>query len=173
MEERKRNLSDIVQDFLALLNVMDETDGTESDLHGELDAIEAELSAKVQAAINVVITLEATATAERERAARVVAHSRALEAHATRLRGWVESCLLAADIREMKAGDYTVKLAKRPASVVLDEPTFLAWAAAERPELLRFRDPEPDKKAIGAALKEGEVLPGAGLLTDGVSLRWR
>ena len=171
--ERRRTLADIVQDFLSLLNVMEDADGVESDLHGELDAVEAELAEKVRAAINVVITLEATATAERERATRVVTHARALEAHATRLRAWVESCLLAANIREMEAGDYRVKLAKRPASVVLDEPTFLAWAAAERPELLRFRDPEPDKKQIAVALKDGEVLPGAGLLTDGVSLRWR
>ena len=66
-----------------------------------------------------------------------------------------------------------MKLAKRPASVVLDEPRFIAWAAGERPELLRFKDPEPDKKAIKTALQDGEVLYAAELSTDGVRLTWK
>ena len=45
---------------------------------------------------------------------------------------------------------------------IFDPDTFRAWAERERPDLLRVTvKTEPDKTAIGEALKAGEAITGA------------
>lgn len=58
---------------------------------------------------------------------------------------------------------------KSPAHVEL-EPDFLDWAKEHNDELLRYKEPEPDKKAIMAALKAGDEIPYARLEDGGMSL---
>lgn len=42
--------------------------------------------------------------------------------------------------------------------------SFMVWAR-EQDKFLRWKDPEPDKTAIKAAIKAGEVIPGAELVS--------
>jgi len=45
------------------------------------------------------------------------------------------------------------------------EPAFIEWARENGlHDLLRYKDPEPDKTAIGKLLKAGQILPGAQLV---------
>jgi len=164
------NLSDIVTAYLDALR--DGAEDAELDLTAAIDTAGDALTAKVSACVAVVESLEGRAKVERERVQRTQAHARALENSAERLRSWVAENLARAGLERLDCGTVEVRTAKKPPSVRLDEPTFLAWAAAERDELLRFKDPEPDKKAILAALKQGEVIPGAALITDARRLTW-
>jgi hypothetical protein len=49
-------------------------------------------------------------------------------------------------------------------SVEIEPDDFLPWAKEYATEFLRFKDPEPDKAAIKAALKAGEYVEGAELV---------
>jgi len=51
---------------------------------------------------------------------------------------------------------------RRSTAVTLDS-SFIPCALESGGAYLRFRDPEPDKKAIADALKAGTVIPGAAL----------
>lgn len=56
------------------------------------------------------------------------------------------------------------KISYHSSEAVELEAGFTAWAEKTRPDLMRYKLPEPDKKAIKAALKEGEAIEGAALI---------
>jgi prophage antirepressor-like protein len=159
--------------MIALLYVDDpESDELRADLryHALIDADEA-LDDKLSSAIHVITQYEAAAVSERARAARILRFARAREHDAERLRAWVSSCLAEIGETRRSCGEYQITVAAGPPKVMLDD-SFLAWAAAERDDLLRYEDPRPDKIAIKRALADGEVIPGARLV-ETLSLRWR
>lgn len=43
--------------------------------------------------------------------------------------------------------------------VKVDEANFISWAKAANNDLLRYKEPEPDKNAIVAGLKNGDDIP--------------
>ena len=58
---------------------------------------------------------------------------------------------------------HRVKCSWRKSTAVALDDSFIKWASEQSPELLRYKTPEPDKKAITAALKGGQKIPGARL----------
>ncbi len=52
----------------------------------------------------------------------------------------------------------------RTSEVVELSEDFIAWATKNGEQFLRYKDPEPDKTAIKAALKEGQTVFGAELV---------
>lgn len=73
-------------------------------------------------------------------------------------------------LAEMLAGEkFTsprVAVSWRKSQAVELGADFLPWARQYGDQYLSYRDPEPDKKAIGAALKAGQEIPGAELVTN-------
>jgi len=57
-----------------------------------------------------------------------------------------------------------VAITYRTSQAVELTPEFLEWAITQD-KFLRYKDPEPDKTAIKAALKAGETVPGAEIVT--------
>lgn len=51
----------------------------------------------------------------------------------------------------------SVKISRRKNPVVKLDDQFMDWAVQNAPEFIRVHEPEPDKIAIKAALKDGEV----------------
>lgn len=165
----RRNLADIVT---AYLDTLIDSDGVDLDLTAELDAAAEPMVEKFRACIAVHESLTGRAVVEKERAKRIGAHARALDNNADRLLEWMAHNFMRTGLDRLDVGTAEIRLMKKPPSVRLNEPEFMAYAAAERDDLLRWKDPEPDKKAILAALKDGEVIPGAALVTDGKRLTW-
>ena len=56
-----------------------------------------------------------------------------------------------------------VSLTYRKSRQVEISEEFIEFAKANCTHLLRYKEPEPDKKAIGDLLKSGNVLPGAAI----------
>ena len=54
---------------------------------------------------------------------------------------------------------------RKSQAVQLDDD-FLPWAKQYGDQFLLYKDPDPDKKAIAAALKAGEAVPGAELVMN-------
>ena len=58
---------------------------------------------------------------------------------------------------------------KSPAHVEFDS-AFMDWAKNNRDDLLRYKEPEVNKKAVADALKAGEDVPHAWMADGGMSL---
>jgi hypothetical protein len=61
---------------------------------------------------------------------------------------------------------HSMSLVERGPALVIDDPALIP------PTLMRERDPEPDRKAITAALKAGGEVPGCRLSNGGSHLRF-
>ena len=95
--------------------------------------------------------------ARKERFERVVETNRAL----------IEQAMLIADVQKIDRPTHGLTMAKRPAKVeVIDEAAIPArfWVAS---------DPKLDKRALGDALKAGDNVEGAALVTPAPSLTIR
>ena len=95
--------------------------------------------------------------ARKERFERVVETNRAL----------IEQAMLIADVQKIDRPTHGLTLAKRPAKVeVIDEAAIPArfWVAS---------DPKLDKRALGDALKAGDAVEGAAMVTPAPSLTIR
>lgn len=58
-----------------------------------------------------------------------------------------------------------VKVSYKNSESVETTEEFIAWAKANRDDLLRYKEPEADKKKIKEALKNGDSLRGASIVT--------
>lgn len=59
-----------------------------------------------------------------------------------------------------------VAVSWRKSQAVQLDADFLPWAMQHGGQYLSYKDPDPDKKAIAAALNAGEDVPGAELVTN-------
>lgn len=123
---------------------------------GEAEADLAEVQAQLDAAVKA---LHARAMAITEKANRRALWFRGLvEAWAVANRG--EVVRGKAKSRELLGGTIAFR-ASAEKVVVTDEAAFLAWAQPDHLDLLRFPEPEIDKKKLDALVKgTGEVPPG-------------
>lgn len=108
-----------------------------------------------------VKNLEADAKAIKEESRNLAARAKAAENKAEHLRQYMQFCL-----GEEKFQTPRLSVSFRHTKKVEVDADMLD---AIPDQYLRFKDPEPDKKAIGDALKAGEEIPGCGLV-DSVSL---
>jgi hypothetical protein len=168
----KRTLNDITADYGKMLNYIDDNDGeVQDDLLEQMHYIEDEFSVKVDRILSVVTNLESRAKAEGERATRIMAHKKALLNEAARIKNWVLSNMDVLGIDIVEGENYVAKVAKRPPILEVEPSEFFSWVRDHnRDDLLRFKDPEPNKTAIKDALKGGEKIRGATMITDGKRL---
>ena len=114
-----------------------------------LECIDALLEANTQDAV-IVAGVERVASdlsARKSRVAGRIQMRRAL----------IEQAMLTAEIKKLERPAATLSLANRPASLIVADESAIPsrfWIAA---------DPKLDRKALSAALKEGEAVTGAAL----------
>lgn len=128
------------------------------ELEAEWDGLEVELNTKIAGTVRWTQQERATADLIKAKAKALVDQANAIQAKCDRLDAFVMRIILEGG-NEPRGDEVTkVKVKENPASVVID---------GEVPEtFLRHKPtppPEPDKKAIKAAIEAGEVVPGAHL----------
>ena len=103
-----------------------------------------------------VKNLEADAKAIKEESKNLAARAKAAENKAEHLRQYMQFCLGEEKFQtpRLSVSFRHTKKVEVDADMLDDIPD----------QYLRFKDPEPDKKAIGDALKAGEVIPGCELV---------
>ncbi len=102
--------------------------------------------------------LEADAKAIKEEAKNLAARAKAAENKADHLREYLQFCLGGEKFQTPR-----LAVSFRHSKKVEVDPDMLD---AIPEQYLRFKDPEPDKKAIGDALKAGQNIPGCELVEN-------
>ena len=129
-----------------------------------LDALTMERDAKVE---NLALFIKNRASD----AAALDAEIKALTARMKTAKNEAQRCkdYLAYVLQGQKFETPRVAVSFRRSQKVELEPGWIEWAKDNRADLLRLKEPEADKVAIGKLLKSGEEIPGA-TLADSVTM---
>lgn len=111
--------------------------------------------------------LEHCGAAAKEYEAKAQAVKTLMDSLKKKYEGYMRRAKSAADFLEMNLEEgetiesERVKVYRRYSETTEISEGFVAWAQTEAPELLRFKDPEPDKAGIKKAIKGGAEIPFA------------
>jgi len=127
-----------------------------------LEGIEGELEVKATNIAKLTRNLDASAQAIREAARAMIERAERVERRADSIRAYLLWAMQAADIQKIECPEFKIARRKNPVSVVIDE-----WH--ELPDIFKVQKPSPlvpDKKAIKAAIDNGQKVPGAHLFQN-------
>jgi hypothetical protein len=143
------------------LNISDDDDLIETTIEGETGLIEA-----IDAALARIVELEALSTGIDTAITNLQTRQSRFDAGAGRLKGALMLAMDIAGLKKLERPMGTPILAKKQDAVTITSEADLPSAY-----LVEKTTVTPDRKAIRAALKAGEPVPGAHLSNGGVSLR--
>ena len=122
-----------------------------------LEGIEGDWEKKAEAVAMYIKNIEAAAEAKAEAAKAIAARSKMLEKRADSLRMYLLLQFQFMGKTRIECGPFALVLKNNPQSVVIDDETALPAVYMVQPPA---PPPKPDKKAIGAAIKAGQEVPG-------------
>lgn len=164
-------LYEYAESYRYLLDQVESGEYTEDDVRDTLEAIGISTTEAVEQVGKIILEADAGAATLKAEEDRVKARRMALERKEAALKEYLKNALKMMGERKVKTPLITVSIRKSPDSVQLS-PQFVQWAASSgRDDLLRYREPEPDKRKILEALKAGEDLPAAIVQSEGVTVR--
>lgn len=142
-----------------LLMTDEETGELPEQAFAMLDQLIEDRDMKIDNAACMTLDLLADARKIREEELALAERRKSLEKRAERIKKYLE---YATQGEPFSSPRVQIKY-RRSQAIDIDDGVFWAWAA-DHPEYARRKDPEPDKTAIKAALKAGNVIPGAELV---------
>lgn len=164
-------LYEYAESYRYLLDQVENGEYTEDDVKDTLEAIGICTAEAVEQVGKIIIEADAGAAALKAEEDRVKGRRMALERKEAALKEYLKNALEMMGERKVKTPLITVSIRKNPDSVQLT-PQFVQWATISgRDDLLRYKEPEPDKRKILEALKAGENLPAAIVQSEGVTVR--
>lgn len=164
-------LYEYAESYRYLLDQVESGEYTEDDVKDTLEAISICTAEAVEQVGKIILEADAGAAALKAEEDRVKARRMALERKEAALKEYLKNALEMMGERKVKTPLITVSIRKNPDSVQLS-PQFAQWAAtAGRDDLLRYKEPEPDKRKILEALKAGDKLPAVIVHSEGVTVR--
>lgn len=130
------------------------------------DTLEGMAGAVEMKARNVAFAIrncEALAEQIKEAEDAMAARRRALENRASRIRNYLQANMQACGMSNIECPEFKLSIRNNPASVIIDAESLLPseFVTTQPPPA-----PRPDKKAIAAAIKCGQEVPGAHLETS-------
>jgi hypothetical protein len=152
-------LYQISDEYAATLALAD-LDMDEQTIADTLEGLSGALEAKAQNVAMFARNLEASAAAIREAEQQMAARRKAIESRAERVREYIKANMLRTGISKIECPYFAIAIKNNPASVVVDDVRAIPADFMRQPEP---PPPEPDKKAIGTALKAGNDVPGCHL----------
>ena len=147
----------------ALQELLDQVDPETGELTCDLEQLEAltlEREDKLEGLALYAKNAKAEAAAIREEEKALAERRKALETRADRAMAFLDAELGGENFHTPR-----VAVSHRRTESVEIGAEFLDWARTFGDQYLRFTDPEPDKKAIKTALKAGEIIPGAEIVS--------
>jgi hypothetical protein len=152
----------LTDDYRRALVALEDSGFDEQTIRDTLDGMLAPVEEKAANVAAYTLNIEAEAEAIAEAEAKLKARRQALEKRAAWLRDYLKANMEACGISEVAAQDKTfqVRIRQNPEAVELDGSLPALPPEFMREKLIR----EPDKPAILAALKAGQIVTGARLV---------
>lgn len=150
---------EIDQTIMNLLGQVDEETGEALFDVEQLEALQMERDRKIENLALAYKNLIAEAKAIKAEEEALSKRRKVTENEAERAKNYLEFVLNGETYKSAKAA-----VSYRRSESVEIQPDFVEWAYHNNPSLLRMREPDADKTAIKAALKNGEEIPYAVLV---------
>lgn len=154
-------LYEIANEYLALVEAIENEELPEEAVADTLEAITAEIEDKADNIACLMKSLNAEAEAIREEEKRLAKRRQAKERVAERLKGYISETLQRAGIASVETARNKITFRKSE-SVEINDEVFFKWANENgRFDLLSYSAPTANKTEIKKTLKEGAGIEGA------------
>lgn len=167
-------LYEIAADYKRLFDSLEEMEANAEDISPEeigqawydtLEGMEAELGDKAENLVRYIKNISAEAEALKAEENRLYARRKSKENRVKGLKDYLKNCMELAEVTKLETPHALISLRKNPESAeITDEQAFVDWAIGSgNKDMLRYKSPEVDKKAVKSALQEGMEIPGVRL----------
>lgn len=157
-------LYEIAQEYRADMEKLAELDLDEQTLTDTLDGMGGDLQVKAQSVACFVRNLEATADQIKQAEAAMADRRKALENRAARIKDYLLASMMVAGVQKIECPLFRMSVRDNPPAVEVYEPGLIPSEFMRQPEPPPPPPAAPDKKAIAAAIKAGQEVPGCKLV---------
>ena len=155
-------LYDIAAEYRQTADKLADLDLDEQTIADTLEGMSGALELKAQNVVMFARNLEATATAIKEAETAMAARRKAIENRAAGLRRYALSAMQVAGVQSIECPYFKLSVRKNPPAVEVFDAAQIPAQFMRTPEP---PPPAPDKKAITEAIKAGQEVPGARLVS--------
>ena len=157
-------LYEIANDYLALMQAIENDEIPEEAIADTLEAITAEFEDKADNIACLLKNLDADIVAIKAEETRLAERRKVKEKSSERIKQYLSDVLQGANIDKIETARNRISFRKSE-SVELDEGAFIEWASENRDDLLTYSAPKANKTEIKKALKGGAEIVGAQLVS--------
>lgn len=155
-------LYELTNDYLALMNAIDNEELPEEAIADTLEAITSSIEEKADSIACLLKNLDADIVAIKAEEARLAERRKAKEKSIERIKQYLSDSLQSAGIDKIETARNRITFRKSEVVEIVDE-VFFEWAQKHRDDLLKYSTPTADKTAIKRVLKDGVEIAGAEL----------
>ena len=157
-------LYEVANDYLALMQAIDEDEIPEEAIADTLEAIKGEIEVKADNIACMLKNIESDISAIKAEEKRLAERRKAKENTHERIKLYLSETLQKLGINKVETARNNIAFRKSE-SVEIDADTFFSWAMANRDDLLTYAEPTANKTEIKKALKGGAQIEGACLVS--------
>ena len=156
-------LYEITNDYLALMEAVENGEIPEEALADTLEAITASMEEKADNVACLLKNLDAEIVAIKAEEDRLKERRRVKENAYERIKQYLSESLQRAGLSKVETARNKITFRKSEKVVIEDEASFISWAMANRDDLLTYANPKANLTAIKFVLKDGLEVVGAEL----------
>jgi hypothetical protein len=155
-------LYELANDYLALLDAIDNDEIPEEAIADTLESITACIEDKADSIACLLKSLDADCIAIKAEETRLAERRKAKEKAHERIKQYLSETLQRAGLDKIETARNKITFRKSE-SVEVDEAAFIEWAQKNRDDLLTYSAPKVNKTEVKKALKDGAEIVGAEL----------
>ena len=157
-------LYEIANDYVALMQAIENDEIPEECIADTLEAIKGEIEIKADNIACLLKNTEAEIKAFKEEENRLSERRKVKERALEHLKTYLSDMLIRTNVMNVETTRNKISFRKSEAVEVGEE--FIKWAIENRNDLLSFKEPTANKTEIKKALKGGQTLEGVKLVTN-------
>lgn len=155
-------LYELANDYLALVEAIENNEIPEEAIADTLEAITAGIEDKADNIACLLKNLDAECNAIKAEEVRLAERRKAKEKSLERIKQYLSETLQRAGLDKIETARNRITFRKSE-SVEVDEDAFIEWAEIHRDDLLTYSAPKINKTEVKKALKDGIEIVGAEL----------
>ena len=158
-------LYEVANDYLALMQAIENDELPEEAIADTLEAIKGEIEVKADNIACLLKNIEADITAFKAEENRLAERRKVKEKAHERLKQYLSNTLQSLNIDKVETARNNISFRKSESVEVTDEGVFIEWARNWHDEFLTYREPTLNKAEIKRAIKSGCEIFGAQLIS--------